>query len=126
MEKELLSGLESLARKLESIQRLETENPDYRYFFQIKSELQKISDDFKNSSTKSLSQEEINQKVNDFRKKSWILFLKYGRNLSAKSKAELWKFSEQKAIELEKFLLEESKKGLFKSIWQKVREILNK
>ena len=126
MEKELLSGLESLARKLESIQRLETENPDFRYFFQIKSELQKISDDFKNSSTKSLSQEEINQKINDFRKKAWFLFLKYGRNLSAKSKAELWKFSEQKAIELEKFLLEESKKGLFKSIWQKVREILNK
>ena len=126
MERQLLSGLEELAKKLKSMQDIEAQNPDYRYFFQIKSELQKISDDFKNSSTKSLSQEEINQKVNDFRKKSWILFLKYGRNLSAKSKAELWKFSEQKAIELEKFLLEESKKGLFKSIWQKVREILNK
>ena len=76
--------------------------------------------------TKGLSEEEIGQKINDFRKKAWFLFLKYGRNLSAKSKAELWKFSEQKAIELEKFLLEESKKGLFKSIWQKVRWVLNK
>ena len=126
MERQLLSGLEELAKKLKSMQDIEAQNPDYRYFFQIKSELQKISDDFKNSSTKSLSQEEINQKINDFRKKAWFLFLKYGRNLSAKSKAELWKFSEQKAIELEKFLLEESKKGLFKSIWQKVRLVLNK
>lgn len=124
MEKELLSGLESLARKLESIQRLETENPDFRYFFQIKFEIQKNFDEL--ILTKGLSEEEIGQKINDFRKKAWFLFLKYGRNLSAKSKAELWKFSEQKAIELEKFLLEESKKGLFKSIWQKVREILNK
>lgn len=124
MEKELLSGLESLARKLESIQRLETENPDFRYFFQIKFEIQKNFDEL--ILTKGLSEEEIGQKINDFRKKAWFLFLKYGRNLSAKSKAELWKFSEQKAIELEKFLLEESKKGLFKSIWQKVRLVLNK
>lgn len=124
MEKELLSGLESLVRKLESIQRLETENPDFRYFFQIKFEIQKNFDEL--ILTKGLSEEEIGQKINDFRKKAWFLFLKYGRNLSAKSKAELWKFSEQKAIELEKFLLEESKKGLFKSIWQKVRLVLNK
>ena len=124
MEKELLSGLESLARKLESIQRLETENPDFRYFFQIKFEIQKNFDEL--ILTKGLSEEEIGQKINDFRKKAWFLFLKYGRNLSAKSKAELWKSSEQKAIELEKFLLEESKKGIFKSIWQKVSEILNK
>ena len=124
MEKELLSGLESLARKLESIQRLETENPDFRYFFQIKFEIQKNFDEL--ILTKGLSEEEIGQKINDFRKKAWFLFLKYGRNLSAKSKAELWKFSEQKAIELEKFLLEEAKKGLFKSIWQKVRLVLNK
>lgn len=124
MEKELLSGLESLARKLESIQRLETENPDFRYFFQIKFEIQKNFDEL--ILTKGLSEEEIGQKINDFRKKAWFLFLKYGRNLSAKSKAELWKFSEQRAIELEKFLLEESKKGLFKSIWQKVRLVLNK
>lgn len=124
MEKELLSGLESLARKLESIQRLETENPDFRYFFQIKFEIQKNFDEL--ILTKGLSEEEIGQKINDFRKKAWFLFLKYGRNLSAKSKAELWKFSEQKAIELEKFLLEKSKKGLFKSIWQKVRLVLNK
>ena len=119
MERQLLSGLEELAKKLKSIQDIEAQNPDYRYFFQIKFEIQKNFDEL--ILTKGLSEEEIGQKINDFRKKAWFLFLKYGRNLSAKSKAELWKFSEQKAIELEKFLLEESKKGLFKSIWQKVR-----
>lgn len=124
MERQLLSGLEELAKKLKSMQDIEAQNPDYRYFFQIKFEIQKNFDEL--ILTKGLSEEEIGQKINDFRKKAWFLFLKYGRNLSAKSKAELWKFSEQKAIELEKFLLEESKKGLFKSIWQKVREILNK
>ena len=124
MERQLLSGLEELAKKFKSMQDIEAQNPDYRYFFQIKFEIQKNFDEL--ILTKGLSEEEIGQKINDFRKKAWFLFLKYGRNLSAKSKAELWKFSEQKAIELEKFLLEESKKGLFKSIWQKVREILNK
>lgn len=124
MEKELLSGLEELAKKLKSMQDIEAQNPDFRYFFQIKFEIQKNFDEL--ILTKGLSEEEIGQKINDFRKKAWFLFLKYGRNLSAKSKAELWKFSEQKAIELEKFLLEESKKGLFKSIWQKVRLVLNK
>ena len=124
MERQLLSGLEELAKKLKSMQDIEAQNPDYRYFFQIKFEIQKNFDEL--ILTKGLSEEEIGQKINDFRKKAWFLFLKYGRNLSVKSKAELWKFSEQKAIELEKFLLEESKKGLFKSIWQKVREILNK
>ena len=124
MERQLLSGLEELAKKLKSIQDIEAQNPDYRYFFQIKFEIQKNFDEL--ILTKGLSEEEIGQKINDFRKKAWFLFLKYGRNLSAKSKAELWKFSEQKAIELEKFLLEESKKCLFKIIWQKVREILNK
>jgi hypothetical protein len=68
MEKELLSGLESLARKLESIQRLETENPDFRYFFQIKFEIQKNFDEL--ILTKGLSEEEIGQKINDFRKKA--------------------------------------------------------
>ena len=124
MERQLLSGLEELAKKLKSMQDIEAQNPDYRYFFQIKFEIQKNFDEL--ILTKGLSEEEIGQKINDFRKKAWFLFLKYGRNLSVKSKAELWKFSEQKAIELEKFLLEESKKGIFKSIWQKVREILNK
>jgi hypothetical protein len=42
--------------------------------------------------------------------------LKYDRNLSAKAKTELGRFSELKAKELENFLIEKSKKGLFKSI----------
>ncbi len=124
MERQLLSGLEELAKKLKSMQDIEAQNPDYRYFFQIKFEIQKNFDEL--ILTKGLSEEEIGQKINDFRKKAWFLFLKYGRSMSAKSKAELGRFSELKAKELEKFLLEESKKGLFKSIWQKVREILNK
>ncbi|RKW24148.1 hypothetical protein D8B46_02030 [Candidatus Gracilibacteria bacterium] len=124
MERQLLSGLEELAKKLKSMQDIEAQNPDYRYFFQIKFEIQKNFDEL--ILTKGLSEEEIGQKINDFRKKAGFLFLKYGRSMSAKSKAELGRFSELKAKELEKFLLEESKKGLFKSIGQKVREILNK
>ncbi|ATU05167.1 hypothetical protein BKN14_01780 [Candidatus Gracilibacteria bacterium HOT-871] len=124
MERQLLSGLEELAKKLKSMQDIETENPDFRYFFQIKFEIQKNFDEL--ILTKGLSEEEIGQKINDFRKKAGFLFLKYGRSMSAKSKAELGRFSELKAKELENFLIEKSKKGLFKSIGQKVRLVLNK